>query len=204
MTLKWLLITSDKDKEHNRAQRSLSHNADCWSTPLSATLQMYSNWSTICQHSHLYCLPTHLIGWWIEMISPENRRCDSDEGTGQDRVSSVHCWTTGNDGASVARAQRLTVIVSGSRLRQGWVTQAPNVNHCGQLVWLNSPRRRDQTVLASLRSADLQPPPPPTDHVQFRSDHPSLCNFVSVTLCHPAFKKLIGQMTEMSLCARVV
>lgn len=50
----------------------------------------------------------------------------------------MHCWTTGNDGVCVWSG---AVIVSGLRLKQGWVTKASNGNHYGQLVQLNSPQR---------------------------------------------------------------
>lgn len=128
---------------------------------------MLSNWSTICQHSHLYCLHAHVIGWGMEMISPENRRSESD---GMDRVSSVQCRATGNDGVSAAGVLWLSVIVSGLRLKQGWVTLAPNVNHHRRRVWLNSPRRRDRTVWPRPRARTCAPEPHP--QAQFSSDHP--------------------------------
>ena len=114
---------------------------------LQRTLQMSSDWSTICQRSHLHCLQTRLIRLMEgNDFSRKNKVRFGMDGSKKNRVSSMHCWTGGNDGVSVAGALWLSVIVSGPIRKQGWVTQAPNVNHRVQLGWLDSPGFRDQTI----------------------------------------------------------
>lgn len=177
MALNWLLITSDKGKEHDTVEYSLSHTEDYKLNILIINLINV----LLLQHQ----LPT------LTQICKRQ--------TVKDRVSSVWCWTSGNDGVSVAGVVWLSVIVSGLKLMQGWVTQAPNVNHHCLLVWLSSPRRRHQTIWPrSIAWTCTLNYIPSFDHPDSVASWNSSVNLHTVTTT-PNTAKLIGQMTEMSL-----
>lgn len=126
--------------------------------------------------------------------------------SGEDRVLSLHCWTTGNDGVSVAGVLWLSVIVSGLRLKQRWVTQAPNANHHGKLGWLNRPGRRDQTVCPLARAGQRTCSPRPHRQTHFHSDHldgvtlPFGISHWSCTLSPNLYKVFRQKPAEKSIC----